>query len=123
MAKDARIYADHILAAIAHIEADLAGHDLESFRADRRARQLIERNLEIISEASRRLPNELKEIEPGIEWQAIAGIGNVLRHDYHESQPKVLWETCRKDLKRLKTAVKRIRRELARVKDKIGAKN
>ncbi|MGH7041400.1 MAG: HepT-like ribonuclease domain-containing protein [Acetobacteraceae bacterium] len=112
MARTASFYADHILDAIVNIEADIAGHDFDSFRADRRARQLAERNLEIISEASRRLPEEMKGTERGIPWEAIAGIGNMLRHDYHRSHPTVLWETCRKDLAPLKAAVARIRRKL-----------
>ena len=102
-----------MLDAIANIEADIAGHDFDSFRADRRAKQLVERNLEILSEASRRLPEAMKAEEKGIDWMAIAGIGNVLRHDYHESQPIVLWETCKKDLAPLKAAVEGIRRKLA----------
>ena len=112
MARAASFYADHILEAIANIEADIAGHDFESFRADRRTRQLAERNLEIISEASRRLPAEMKVTEPDVPWEAIAGIGNVLRHDYHQSHPTVLWETCKKDLAPLTAAVARIRRRL-----------
>jgi uncharacterized protein with HEPN domain len=68
----------------------------------------VERNLEILSEASRRLPSELKEEEAGIPWRAIAGIGNVLRHDYHDAYPTVLCDTCQKDLKPLKEAVMRI---------------
>ena|ERR1700761_1303509 len=85
MDKDPAIYVEHILEAIANIEADTAGYDFEKFRADRRARQLVERNLEILSEASRRIPGGLKEKEGHISWRAIAGIGNVLRHDYHET--------------------------------------
>jgi uncharacterized protein with HEPN domain len=112
MARATGFYAEHILAAIANIEADIAGHDFDSFRVDRRTRQLVERNLEIISEASRRLPAAMKDAEPDIPWDAIAGIGNVLRHDYHQTYPTVLWETCRKDLAPLKTAVARIRRAL-----------
>ena len=73
-----------------------------------RTRQLVERNFEILSEASRRLPNEYKDREVQIPWRAIAGIGNVLRHDYHETYPTVLWDTCEKDLKPLKDAVLRI---------------
>jgi hypothetical protein len=45
---------------------------------DRRARQLAERNLGI-SEASRRIADDLKATEPDVPWQDIAGIGNVLR--------------------------------------------
>jgi len=76
MEKDAAIYVRHILEAIDNIEADIAGYDFEKFRADRRARQLVERNLEILSEASRRLPKKLKEDEAHISWLAIAGIGS-----------------------------------------------
>ena len=112
MDKDATVPIGHILEAIANIAADIAGHDFESFRNDRRARQLVERNLEIVSEASRRLPDALKRNEPDIPWKAIAGIGNVLRHDYHQSYPTVLWETCRKDLEPLKSAVQRIQNTL-----------
>lgn len=119
--KDPRLHADHMLQAIADIEADIAGYDLDSFLADRRAKQLVERNLEIISEASRRLPEDLKAKEPDIEWAAIAGIGNVLRHDYHDTHPTVLWETCKKDLAPLKAAVRRIRREIER-REKPGGK-
>ena len=78
MEKDSAIYVRHMLEAIANIEADIAGYDFERFRADRRTRQLVERNLEILSEASRRLPEELKVDEAHIPWRAIAGIGNVL---------------------------------------------
>jgi uncharacterized protein with HEPN domain len=53
MEKDPAIYVRHILEAIANIETDIAGYDFEKFRADRRTRQLVERNLEILSEASR----------------------------------------------------------------------
>ena len=108
MEKDAAIYVRHILEAIANIEADTAGYDFERFRLDRRARQLVERNLEILSEASRRLPKELKDQETHIPWRAIAGIGNVLRHDYHDTYPTVLWDTCKKDLAPLQAAVRRI---------------
>ncbi len=108
MEKDPSVYARHMLEAIANIEMDTAGYDFERFRADRRARQLVERNLEILSEASRRLPDALKDTEPQIPWRAIAGIGNVLRHDYHETYPTVLWDTCTKDLRPLKESVLRI---------------
>jgi uncharacterized protein with HEPN domain len=51
MEKDPSVYVCHILEAIANIEMDTAGFDFEKFRVDRRARQLVERNLEILSEA------------------------------------------------------------------------
>lgn len=53
MEKDPRIYIRHILEVIANIETDTAGYDFESFRVDRRARQLVERNLEILQTGRR----------------------------------------------------------------------
>jgi len=108
MEKDPTIYVRHILEAIANIETDIAGYDFERFRTDRRARQPVERDFEILSEASRRLPNEYKDREAQISWRAIAGIGNVLRHDYHQTYPTVLWDTCKNDLNPLKDAALRI---------------
>ena len=108
MSKSPTLYTDQILEAITNIYADINGKDLQSFCADRRIRQLVERNLEILSEASRRLPDELKQKESDIPWRNIAGIGNVLRHDYYRTNPEVLWEICRKDLSNLQDAVKRI---------------
>ena len=113
MNKAPGLYVDHMLEAIANIEADTAGYDFEKFRHDRRVRQLVERNLEIISEASRRLPQAAKDAEAQIPWRAIAGIGNVIRHDYHDAYPTVLWETCSKDLHPLKGALSRIRLTIA----------
>lgn len=113
MERDPTLYLDHMLEAIANIEADTAGYDFERFRRDRRVRQLVERNLEIISEASRRLPKASKEAESQIPWRAIAGIGNVIRHDYHDTYPTVLWQTCAKDLQPLKVALARIRSMIA----------
>lgn len=105
MAKDAAIIVRQMLEAIAHIEADTKGLDETAFQADRRARQLVERNLEIVSEASRRLPDEAKARHPGIPWKDVAGIGNILRHDYHEISAPILWETCRHQLAPLKKAL------------------
>ena len=109
MAKDRTLYIDHLLEAVAHIEADIQRVDYDDFRADRRTRQLVERNLEIVSESSRRIPEALKAKEKDVDWRSIAGIGNVLRHDYHQIHPIILRETCKKDIPLLKQAVMRIR--------------
>ena len=82
--------------------------DFEKFAADRRVRQLVERNLEILSEASRRIPDHLKAAEPDVPWREIAGIGNVLRHDYGEVRPDILWGVRTHRLGALKAAVQRI---------------
>jgi uncharacterized protein with HEPN domain len=58
----------------------------------------VERGIEIISEASRRLPEDLKARHPEIPWPKVAGIGNVLRHDYEDVAAPVMWKLVHDDL-------------------------
>jgi uncharacterized protein with HEPN domain len=71
----------------------------------------VERCIEIVSEASRRVPVELKESHPAIPWPKIAGIGNVLRHDYDVVNNATIWHAATVDLLPLKGAVQRLLRE------------
>ena len=65
----------------------------------------MERFLEIISEASRRLPVELTARRPEIPWRAVRALGNRLRHEYHEVRPDMLWHIATHDLDELAAAV------------------
>jgi uncharacterized protein with HEPN domain len=71
-----------IVEAIGLIRSEMADVALCSLERDRRKRRIVERGIEIISEASRSLPDELKARHPEIPWPKVAGIGNVLRHEY-----------------------------------------
>jgi uncharacterized protein with HEPN domain len=62
----------------------VAGSDIASFRDDARTIYAVTRCLEIISEASRRLPEDLKARHPSIAWQQMAAAGNVYRHEYED---------------------------------------
>lgn len=90
----------------------MAGVTLRAFKSDIRKRWLVERGLEIISEASRHLPDAMKARHPGIPWPKVAGIGNVLRHDYEHVAHDVLWSLVRDNLPTLEAAC---RAELARI--------
>src|SRR5271154_4765314 len=71
-----------IVEAIGRIRRVLDGVSLEAFEQDWEKRWLVERGVEIVSEASRRLSDDIKARHVGIPWSKVAGIGNVLRHDY-----------------------------------------
>ena len=87
-----------IIEAIELMRSEMAGVTLAAFEPDRRKRWLVERGIEIISEASRRLPHELKARHPEIPWQKVASIGNVLRHQYERVAPDILWRLARDEL-------------------------
>ena len=63
------------------------------------------RCLEIVSEASRRLPDELKARHPSIPWRDIAGAGNVYRHDYEDVAAKLVWDTVQVALPALQAVI------------------
>lgn len=72
-----------------------SGFNQQSFQDDQRAVYAVIRCLEIISEASRRLSNELKARHPNIEWKQMAAAGNIYRHDYEDVAAHYVWETVR----------------------------
>jgi uncharacterized protein with HEPN domain len=71
---------------------------MQTFGADRRKRWLVEQGLEIISEASRRLSPALKARHDEIPRPKVAGIGNILRHEYQHVAHDVLWRVAQDDL-------------------------
>ncbi len=79
----------------------MAGLTLDAFEADTRKRWLVERGLEIVSEASRHLSSALKSRHTNIPWSKVAGIGNVLRHEYERIAHDVLWRVVCDDLAEL----------------------
>jgi uncharacterized protein with HEPN domain len=98
--------------ALSDIEENIAlarkfveGLSFENFLQDRRTVYAVTRCLEIISEASWRLPPELKARHPDIPWPKLAGAGSVYRHDYEDVLERFLWLTVQESLEPLRTVV------------------
>lgn len=96
---------EHIEEAATNIQRAIAGKSYGDVFADGLLRAAVERWIEIISEASRRIPQEMKDTRPEIPWHAIAAVGNVLRHEYDEIAPQAIWAIVEHGLPQLKTAV------------------
>jgi uncharacterized protein with HEPN domain len=82
---------EDLLQATADIRVLLDGKTLEKLAEDRISRAAYERFLEIVSEASRHVPDARKRDYPGIPWQEIAALGNRLRHAYWALDAGILW--------------------------------
>jgi uncharacterized protein with HEPN domain len=93
----------HIVDAIERILGEMGSVSLEAFKADWRKRRLVEREVEIISEAILYLSKELTDRHPKIPWSEWADIGNVLR-DYDRVDPDKLWDVVKDDLDPLERA-------------------
>jgi uncharacterized protein with HEPN domain len=90
MTRDASPAIHDILETIERVQSKVAGKTFAEFEADWEFRFVVQRAIEIISEATRRIPAELKATRAEIRWSSIAGIGNVLRHEYHTISNKVV---------------------------------
>ena len=80
-----------IIDAVDQIDKLLVEKSFADVFSDRICRAAFERFLEILSEASRHVPTELKDSAPEIPWVNIANIGNHLRHAYHRVDFELLW--------------------------------
>ena len=83
-----------IIEAIERIRRVLDGVTLEAFEQNWEKRWLVERGIEIISEASRHLTDDIKERRPEIPWPKVAGIGNVLRQCLRSRRARCALEAC-----------------------------
>ena len=73
----------------------------DGFLKDRKTRNAVERNLEIIGEAARRVSTETRESCPDIPWRSMVGLRNVLAHEYGEIRYEILWAIVRDKLRPL----------------------
>lgn len=92
---------------IARIERFTGGHDSASFAQDEKALFAVLHALLIISEGARKLGDDAASLAPEQPWPAIRAIGNILRHQYDEVDPAVIWRIVRDDLPSLRAAVER----------------
>jgi uncharacterized protein with HEPN domain len=101
-----------MLESIRGIEKAIAGKTLRDYERSWVLRSALERGIEVISEASRHLGGELKSQHKDVRWKDIAGIGNILRHEYQRIDGQMIWNAVKDDLPALKKALLAIRASL-----------
>ena len=70
----------------------------EAFVSDRKTFDAVARNLEIIGQAARNIPEEVRNRYPAVEWRKIIGLRNILAHEYFGVNPGVLWDIIQNKL-------------------------
>ena len=104
MPRDHRLYLDDIVGAIDRILSYVEGMDHSRFAADQRTMDAVIRNLEIIGEAARSLPTEIKDSIPATDWRKIVGLRNLLLHEYFAISTRVVWDIVQTKLDPLRAA-------------------
>jgi uncharacterized protein with HEPN domain len=94
-----------IFEAINAIERFTAQMDFEQFHRDEKTIRAVERELEIIGEAVKKVPEHITAAHPSVPWRAIAGMRDRLIHHYWDTEAAILWSTIEESLPDLKTEI------------------
>ncbi len=111
MKKNPTIFLTHILESINYIEQYLQGVTEERFHTSVEKQDLIVRRLEIIGEAAKNLPQEFREKHPTIPWKRMAGMRDVISHQYFGINYNIVWKTIIQFLPSLKEEITKILKE------------
>ena len=106
-----RLYVRHVLECIDRIE-EYTGAGRDEFLADPKTQDAVLRNLQVLAESTQRLSDGLKALQPQVDWRALAGLRNVLVHDYLGVRIERAWQIVVDYLPSLKAAVAAMREAL-----------
>ncbi|MBX9775944.1 MAG: DUF86 domain-containing protein [Xanthobacteraceae bacterium] len=102
------VYLSEILAEIEFLKAAAAGLTFEQYLKSGEKRRAVERSLEIISEATRGIPETDQALHPDIPWRRVQDLGNVIRHAYFGLAQERLWAIIQTQLDKLEQAVRQL---------------
>ncbi|PIZ16743.1 hypothetical protein COY52_06150 [Candidatus Desantisbacteria bacterium CG_4_10_14_0_8_um_filter_48_22] len=103
-----KLFIEDILESIALIEKYIRKMDFNKFSKDRKTIDAVVRNLEIIGEASKYIPGNIKQKYKEIDWAGVVGLRNRIAHEYFGISAEIVWNIITKELTILKEQLKKI---------------
>lgn len=106
--RDYRLYLIDIEESIRKINEYVVGMDLHAFMDDSKTFESVLYNIQIIGEAANKIPMEIREKHPDIDWRGIIGMRNVIVHGYFYVDPETVWKTVHSSIPILSEQIQKI---------------
>ncbi|MBM4017845.1 MAG: DUF86 domain-containing protein [Planctomycetes bacterium] len=108
MRRDCDVYLQDILEAREKIGAYVGGMSRDALAADGKTLDAVVRNLEIIGEAAKNVPEAVRAAHPEVKWKRITGLRNILAHQYFGVDLDIVWDVVRNKVPALAESMRRI---------------
>lgn len=107
--RDYRDYLQDIIDAISDIGNFIEGMTFDDFKNDRKTVNAVIRSIEVIGEATKKIPDSVRDKNPSIPWKNMAGMRDKMIHEYFGVDLEILWKTATEDVPPLKSSIKELK--------------